>query len=377
MQRFKAVKKIVTMLLVAAMPLMLAAGCVSVKADAEKDYSSSVSNAFGDEYYVPERPTDNPCIGCWLSPQYGLQEGKGDIETINEKSHSSISEDEAFSVGMGLLGSLIAGPGGELGAEGGRYDRANFQGMEIIKPAHLALVDFKPGVPRVMEAIRLKFYSSGSDKHNRLSVGASGSVAEAGVSGTAQAGVGRDSESGVEGEGLVVAYKFMELDAKSLEQKSSGNQPLELDKKIVLDGVEAVASAEYINVRAGSGNPLPMDIWWACDEAESMSDRMVAAWVVTIEPMTQGAEPIVIGFPAFPEMKGCSTFQSVIDGGIEMGTDRIWRGLVKVTVLESEVNDRMQPVKFSAVVNVTKESYKLRVVDAEDLPGAKKRTRKK
>jgi hypothetical protein len=100
------------------------------------------------------------------------------------------------------------------------------EGVEIISPVSLADISFEPNVPYITEALRLANFRLQSERAFQVGVGGSANVPVGTVSAGAE--IGTRGRSGLEGEGLVVAYKLHRIDPKTYTKTESGSQRLEL-----------------------------------------------------------------------------------------------------------------------------------------------------
>lgn len=356
------------LMLIVSMGVMLClSGCNGKKATVQ--HQDQVEDVFGQTYLVPNFPKDKPCIGHWLSPKGKLVEAQGiaDMETRTERSHSNMQQDFAFSFGTGAIAKTFFGPAGEAGIDIADVDRSQFKGLEIITPEVYSDIPFEPNVAYVTEAMRLTRYDIASKGQFKAEAGAK-SANEVGI-GTLSVSGGTDSNSGTSGDGLVVAYKLEMLE--SMTKQESGFIPLPLNKNVSFDAGGLIAKATMAGVQGGSGNALPYDIWWACDNAESSSENMVAAWVFTVRSLGQRDVDIKVGFPAIPAMSGCAKFSRVVDSYQKPGTDTFVRTHMTVTLLEAEVDDFMQPKVFDARISFSKEEFTTRIVKPQEIAQAK------
>ncbi|WP_319759138.1 hypothetical protein [Maridesulfovibrio sp.] len=338
-------------------------GCVGKRATLQ--HEDQVSDVFGSNYLVPKFPKDDACIGYWVSPKgrFVADAHSEDIETRTERSHSSMEQDFAFSVGLGVTGQTFAGPGGHAGIDIGDLDRTQFQGLEIITPENLAEISFEPNTPYVTEAMRLTRYDLASKDNFKTEAGIKAGTT-IGI-GAAHTGVGTDANSGTSGDGLVVAYKLEMLD--TIIQKKSGYLPLALNKNVSYDEAGLFAKVRLATVKGGSGTPLPYNIRWACDAAEAQSRAMIAAWIIEIKSLGEREINAKIGFPALPTLNGCSKFTQVIDSYQKHGTDTFVRIKANITILDSEVDNYLRPKVFDARIAFVVEEFTIREVSPREL----------
>ncbi|WP_027722115.1 hypothetical protein [Maridesulfovibrio zosterae] len=343
---------------------MLLGGCAGMNVSA--DHESSMKETFGEEYYIPRRPTDHTNIGFWYSPSRGLQPDRGSTDNIElrvDRSHDGVQKDFAYSLGTGIQGQSLAGPAGEAGIEVGNKELADIEGLEIIKPVNIGDIPFKPAVAYVTEALRLKYYDLDGESRFRTEVGAKAAGGLGVGSGNVAGGI--NGHTGTSGRGLVVAYKLEMLD--EITADSSGIMKLPLNKSIFYDKGALIADVKYELIEPGSGKYLPEDIWWICDEAEAVSSSVVAAWVVRITSMESNAVDYSIGIPAYPSVHGCKNFSTVLDSYIDPATDKVIRSRVNLTILDAETDDSLKPKKWDARIKFTKETFTTKVVAPEEL----------
>jgi len=323
-----------------------------------------------DEYFIPRRPVDNHCIGCAMSKQFGLIEDPlaDDIRVKEEESFNEVQEEFAKKLGLGFGVETIYGPKGGAGIEYNKQDSTKMRGLTIIKPISLADIPFEPEVPYVIEALRLKGYKLRSSGGAGGSIEASADANRIGK-GAITLDVGKSKRVGLEGEGLVVAYKLEKIDMKSYDKKDSGPVILELDKSVDFPDAGMVVKARLQGIEPGAKKSLSRDILWACDEAEARSRDMVAAWIVRVTFLDPKKKSLKIGFPAYPAVEECSYFSNVLFSRIDPATDKIHREKITITVVEAEVSDNLEPRAWDARVSVVTESFNIKPVSSRGFSG--------
>ncbi|MCG6919447.1 MAG: hypothetical protein LJE89_18105 [Deltaproteobacteria bacterium] len=347
---------------------LLAGGCAGP--GAISTHRETMGDFTEDEYFIPRRPVDNPCIGCAMSKQFGLIEDPlaDDIRVREEESFNEMQEEFAKKLGLGFGVETIYGPRGGAGIEYEKQDETKMRGLTIIKPISLADIPFEPEVPYVIEALRLKGYKLSSSGGTGGSIEASADANKIGK-GAITLDVGASKRVGLEGEGLVVAYRLQKIDMKSYDKKDSGPVSLELDKSVDFPDAGMVVKARLYYIEPGANKSLSRDILWACDEAEAKSRDMVAAWIVRVTFLDPKKKSLKIGFPAYPAVEDCSYFSSVLYSRIDPATDKIHREKIAITVVEAEVSDNLEPRAWDARVSVVTESFNIKPVSSKGFSG--------
>jgi len=323
-----------------------------------------------DEYFIPRRPVDNHCIGCAMSKKFGLIEDPlvDDIRVKEEESFNQVQEEFATRLGLGFGVETIYGPKGGAGIEYDKSDSTKMRGLTIIKPVSLADIPFEPEVPYVIEALRLKGYKLRSSGGAGGSIEASADANRIGK-GAITLDVGTSKRTGLEGEGLVVAYRLQKIDMRSYDKKDSGPVILELDKSVDFPDAGVVVKVRLHIIEPGAKKSLSRDILWACDEAEARSRDMVAAWIVRVTFLDPNKKSLKIGFPAYPAFEECSYFSDVVFSRIDPATDKIHRQKIMITVVEAEVSDNLEPRAWDARVSIVTESFKIKSVSSRGFSG--------
>ncbi len=341
---------------------LVIAGCVATGGSAAKHHQDTLSKVTEHEYHIPKRPVDRHYIGAPWSKQFGPIENANapEIRVKKERSLNSIQQDFAFSAGIGLGGQLMAGPQGEIGAEGGSVDKAKLEGVEIISPVSLADIPFEPKVPYVTEALRLNNFSLKSDKANKAGINVSANVGVATASATAE--VGSRGKTGTAGEGLVVAYKLHMIDKKSYEKSESEMKRLPLDSAMEFPEAKIIIKAKLITIEPGAKKSLPRNILWACDYAEAKSRDIIAAWVVNIKSLDPKRKSLSIGFPGYPAFDDCQNFSGVIYSAIDPVTDKIIREKINISIIDAKLSDTLKPVEWDARIALVDESFNIQLV---------------
>ncbi|MBN2569864.1 MAG: hypothetical protein JXB42_10590 [Deltaproteobacteria bacterium] len=337
-------------------------GCVATGGSATKHHQDTLSEVTEHEYHIPKRPIDRHYIGASWSKQFGPVEDPNAAEIRVKKEHSfnSIQQDFAFKTGIGLGGQLMAGPKGEIGAEGGSVDKAKLEGVEIITPVSLADIPFEPKVTYVTEALRLKNFRLKSDKVSRAGINVSANVGVATAS--AKAEVGSRGKTGTEGEGLVVAYKLHMIDRNTYERKESEMKSLPLNIATEFSEAKVIVKARLMTIEPGSNESLPRSILWACDYAEAKSRDIIAAWVVDIKSLDPKRKSLSVGFPGYPAFDDCQNFSGVIYSAIDPLTDKITREKITISVIDAKLSDTLTPVEWDARIAIVDESFNIKLV---------------
>lgn len=335
------------------------AGCAPSVMETQK---KEISGLAEKEYVIPKKPVDRHAIGWAWSKQFGPVEDPNadEIQIKKEKSFSDVQQDFAYNIGLGLGGQAVAGPGGQAKVQRGKIDRSRMEGVEIISPVSLADIPFEPNIPYITEALRLANFRLEREKSLGAGVKGSGSTPVGDVVGGVEGST--RGRTGLEGEGLVVAYKLHRIDAKSYTKEASGSQRLELDKSLDFPKANLIVKARLQIIEPGARKSLPRNLLWSCAQAAATARDMVAAWIVDIRPMDPRRKSLSIAFPAFPKVEDCQSFLGIIFSRIDPATDRIIRERINITVVEGEVSDAMKPQKWDARVTLIDESFKVNLV---------------
>jgi hypothetical protein len=350
--------------MVSVLAVFLLAGCAGTMAETQKKGISSIADK---DYVIPKKPVDKHAIGWAWSKQFGpVEDANADeIQIKKEKSFNNMQQDFAYNIGLGLGAKSIEGLGGEAGIQRGKADRSKMEGVEIIGPVSLADVPFEPNVPYITEALRLANFKLSNESSLKAGIGAS---ANAGIgSATAMLEGGVHGRRGLEGEGLVVAYKLHRIDTKSYAKAESGNQRLELDKSVDFPKGNVIVKARLQAIEPGAKKSLPRNLLWSCPRAEAASRDMVAAWIVEIRSTDPKRKSLAIAFPAFPKVEDCQSYQGTIFSRIDPVTDKIVRQRINLTIVEAEVSDAMKPTAWDARVSLIDESFNVRLVNPSEM----------
>jgi len=363
--------------------IFLLPGCATTGPGAFETHQKNIGTALEDEYFVPKRPVDRHHIGSAWSRQFGPVDDPAaeEIRTKKERSLNNVQQDFAYNRGIALGGQSVSGSTAGIGMTRGSAQKADLGGVEIITPVNLSDIPFEPNVPYVTEALRLANFRIAGEKSGRTGVtgGVSSQKALTNVLGTgkdisiasAEGTIGGTTRSRnvTEGEGLVVAYKLHMIDVKSYRKTESGSQRLELDKSIDLSGTGIVAKARLAVIEPGSGKSLPRNLLWACARAEGKSRDIVAAWLVDLKSTDPKRKSLTIGFPAYPRIEDCHSFDGIVFSRLDPATDRIARLKVQLTILDADITDTFQPKEWDARVSHLDESFNVRPVRPSELEG--------
>lgn len=340
------------------------AGCATTMSDTQKKGMSPLTE---NEYVIPKKPVDNHFIGWAWSKQFGPVEEPDteEIQIKKEKSFNNVQQEFAYTVGLGLGGRTIAGPLGEAGIKKGSAEQTRMEGVEIISPVSLADIPFKPKIPYITEALRLANFKLQEDKAFKAGVDVSASTAVG--SAAAFAGGGTRGRKGLEGEGLVVAYKLHWIDPTTYTKVGSGQQRLGLQNPFNFEKGKLFIRARLQVIEPGAQKSLPRNLLWACPRAEAASRDMVAAWIVDIRSRDPRRKSLSIAFPAFPRVEDCQSFEGVIFSRIDPLTDKIVRQKISLLLMEAEVDDTMKPKRWEAWVELIEESFNVRLVKPSEV----------
>jgi hypothetical protein len=344
--------------------LLFLAGCAPTMMETQKKGISSLTEK---EYVIPKKPVDNHYIGWAWSKQFGPVEEPAaeEVQIKKEKSFNKAQQEFAYTVGFGVGGQTIAGPLGETGIRKGTAEETKMEGIEIITPVSLADVPFKPQVPYITEALRLANFKLQQEKAFQAGVNISASTPVGTAS--AVAGGGAKGRSGLEGEGLVVAYKLHRINPQTYAKEESGSQRLELDKAMHFAKAKVIVRARLQIIDPGAKRSLPRNLLWSCPRAEAGSRDMVAAWIVEIRPTDPKRKSLSIAFPAHPKVEDCYNYEGVIFSRIDPLSDKIIRQKVQVVIADAEVSDTMKPQKWDAFVGVIEESFNVSLVKPSEV----------
>lgn len=344
--------------------VLFLAGCAPTVMETQK---KEISGLTEKEYVIPKKPVDRHAIGWAWSKQFGPVEDPNadEIQIKKEKSFSNVQQDFAYNIGLGLGGQTVAGPGGQAQIQRGSMDRSKMEGVEIISPVSLAEIPFEPNVPYITEALRLANFKLEQEKSFGAGVKGSASTPVGEVAGAFESA--KHGRTGLEGEGLVVAYKLHRIDPKSYTKEDSGSQRLELDKSLDFPKANLIVKARLQIIEPGASKSLPRNLLWSCPRAAAAARDMVAAWIVDIRPMDPRRKSLAIAFPAFPKVEDCQGFLGIIFSRIDPATDRIIRERINITIVDGEVSDTMKPQKWDARVTLIDESFKVNLVKPSEV----------
>jgi hypothetical protein len=367
-------------LLTLAVPLFLS-GCASSAIETHQKGLEAITEK---EYFIPKKPVDRHFIGCAWSKQFGPVEdpAASNIRVKVEKSFDGMQQAFAYNVGISLgaqsntnaqlstggdqgAGVNISGTTGGFtgtgGVEGGRARKSELEDVQIIAPVSIADIPFEPNLPYITEALRLGNFSVKSEGGLKAGVAI--------TSGTSSGALGGQtaSQAGTKGSGLVVAYKLHMIDPKTYTKQESGSVPLALNRAVDLPAANMFATPQLRVIDVGANKPLPRNLLWACDEADAKSRDIVATWIVELRSKDPKRRSLQIAFPAFPKMDACQSYSGVIFSKIDPLTDKIVRQKINVILLQEEVSDSLQPVRWEARIAVVDESFNIKLVKQGDL----------
>lgn len=328
---------------------------------------SDVRTGIGQEYHVLKLPVMQHNIGSEWSKKFGAT-GKGMLTEDKikvEKSLKRLDRGTVNQVALGISALSETGVSAGAGIGGDILKQINLHGLQIVKPVAIGYIPFKPGITYVAEALRLEGFAIDNDKRLKLQIGASGNGDSSNpVSAGFEAGTA--SNSGYGGEGLVIGYILQTVDRSSYSRQEHGSVTLALNGgRVALGSANVLAAASFEKTVAGSGRPLPKNLFWACKKAASKKDSISAAWVVTLNITGDEKKTLKIAFPAHPEIDECNEFESVVATGINSVTDQIERTVVRIEVEKSAVNEMLDPQEFKASAKAIRESFTVKTVTPE------------
>ena len=363
-----AIRKIILLLIaVLFLVTMLLAGCAAPGIKATEAYRKGLEPLTEDGYFAPPKPVDRHYIGYAWSRQFGPVEDATapDIRVKKERSLNNVLQEQAYNRGISLGGESTSGQSATIGAQSGGDAQSKLSGLEIISAISLADIPFEPNVPYITEALRLANFQIREEKTTKAEVG----VALKGSPGAGKlsAETGGVGKSASEGDGLVVGYKLHMIDMGSYLKRDSGSIPLALEKSVDLTGSDLVVKARLEVIEPGAGKSLPRNLLWACPRADAASRNTVAAWLVDIRSTDPRRRSLTVAFPAFPRTDDCQHYDGTILARIDPATDRIVRQKLRLTLLDAEVSDALNPKTFSARVSLLEESFNIRLVRPVDL----------
>jgi hypothetical protein len=336
---------------------------VGCQATTKDTYKKGMEPLADKEYFLPKKPVDRHYIGYAWSKQFGPVEDPSapNIRIKMEKSFNTVQQQFAYNLGLSFGGVSSKGAKVEAGVEGGKGRASQLEDVKIISPISLADIPFELNIPYVTEALRLENFVLKGEAGIQAGVTAQVSTFQAGAKGQSK------SDSGLTGEGLVVAYKLHMIDSKTYVKQDSGSIGLELDKPVDFPKANVFVKSQLRAIEAGSNQPLPRNLLWSCDRANAKSKDMVAAWIIEIRPKDPKRKSLSIAFPAFPKIEDCQSFSDVIFSRIDPLTDKIIRQKINVTILEEEVSDSLKALKWQAQVSLVEESFNIKLVQQGDL----------
>jgi hypothetical protein len=350
--------KILTLLM-----LIIAVCLVGCATTPMETHQKGMEGLTDKEYFIPKKPVDRHYIGCAWSKQFGPVEdpSAGDIRIKMEKSFNTMQQQFAYNVGFSLGGQSVKGANVDAGFEAAKAKKGQLEDVQIISPISLADVPFELNIPYITEALRLGGFALTSEKTGKAGVSVVASSVQASAKGA------MEGTAGVTGEGLVVAYKLHMIDSKTYAKQDSGSIPLELDKTIDFPKANVFVKSQLRVIEAGSNQPLPRNLLWSCDRANAKSKDMVAAWIIELRPKDPKRKSLSIAFPAFPKIEDCQSFSDVIYSRIDPLTDKIIRQKINITILEEDLSDSLNPLKWQAQVSLIEESFNIKLVKQGDL----------
>lgn len=382
-------------LLAVLLPL---AGCAT---SAMETHQKGLETITEKEYFIPKKPVDRHYIGCAWSKQFGPVEdpSASSIRVKVEKSFDGMQQAFAYNVGVSLgaksnssfqlsnsgdqgattldtsggttsLGSVGGGTtsyGGTAGIEGGKMRKSELEDVQIIAPVSIADIPFEPNLPYITEALRLGNFSLKSEGGIKAGVAVGITPVSGNTAGSLALGGQTGSQAGTKGQGLVVAYKLHMIDQKTYAKQESGGVSLELNRTVELPAANMFATSQLRVIDIGANKPLPRNLLWACDEADAKARDIVATWIVDLRSKDPKRRSLQIAFPAFPRMDACQSYSGVIFSRIDPLTDKIIRQKINITLVQEEVSDALQPLRYEARISVVDESFNIKLVRQDDL----------
>ena len=342
---------------------IIATTLVGCKATTKDTYKKGMEPLADKEYFLPKKPVDRHYIGFAWSKQFGPVEepGASDIRIKVEKSFNTLQQQFAYNLGLSFGGVSSKGAKVEAGVEGGKGRASHLEDIKIISPVSLADVPFELNIPYVTEALRLENFVLKGEAGIQAGVTAQVSTFQAGAKGQSK------SDSGLTGEGLVVAYKLHVINPATYAKQDSGGVDLGLDKIIEFPKANLFVRSYLRVIEPGSNQPLPRNLLWACDQANAKSKDMAAAWIIELRPKDPRRKSLQIAFPAYPKIEDCQSFSDIIYSRIDPLTDKILRQKINIIILEDELSDSFKPLKWKASVSFIDESFNIMLVKQGDL----------
>jgi len=335
-------------------------GCATTT---KETYKKGMEPLTEKEYFLPKKPVDRHYIGFAWSKQFGPVEdpGASDIRIKVEKSFNSMQQQFAWNLGLSFGGISKKGATVDAGIEGGKGRASQLEDVRIISPVSLADIPFELNIPYVTEALRLENFVLKSEAGVKAGVQAQVSTFQAGAKGESK------SDSGLTGEGLVVAYKLHVIDPRTYAKQDSGSVELQLNQTLDFPKGNLFLKSQLRVIAPGANQPLPRNLLWACDQANAKSKDMVAAWIIELRSKDPKRKSLQIAFPAYPKIEDCQSFSEVIYSRIDPLTDKIIRQKINITILEDELSDSLKPLRFKASVSLIDESFNIMVVKQGDI----------
>ena len=370
---------ITRIIIVALFIIIPLAGCATTAMETHQKGMESLTEK---EYFIPKRPVDRHFIGCAWSRQFGpVQDSScSGIQIKVERSFDAMQQSFAYNAGISLAGQSHPNVGitiekdqgqvlklnaksikGEAGIEGGKASKSELEYVEIITPVSIADIPFEPTIPYITEALRLGNFLIRSEAAGKAGAAAEMDTIKGVITGEASSG------GSTGGHGLVVAYKLHEIAPETYTSQESGSISLELNKTIEIPAANLYVKPQLRVIDVGANKPLPRNLLWACDQADARSRNIIAAWIIELRSKDPRRKSLQIAFPAFPKMDDCQNYSGVIFSRIDPRTDRIIRQKINITLVQEEVSDGLQPLKWEAKMNLVDESFKIRLVKQDDL----------
>jgi hypothetical protein len=335
-------------------------GCTATTKDT---YKKGMEPLADKEYFLPKKPVDRHYIGYAWSKQFGPVKDPSvpDIRIKVEKSFNTFQQQFAYNLGLSLGGTYSKEAQVTAGVEGRKGRTSYLEDVKIISPVSLADIPFELNIPYVTEALRLENFVLKGEAEVQAGATAQVSTLQAGVKGDSK------SDSGLTGEGLVVAYKLHVIDPSTYAKQDSGGVDLGLDKIIEFPKANLLIRSYLKVIEPGANQSLPRSLLWACDQANAKSKNMAAAWIVELRSKDPKRKSLSIAFPAFPKIDDCQSFSDVIYSRIDPLTDKIIRQKINIIILEDELSDSFKPLKWKARVSLIDESFNIMLVKQGDL----------
>lgn len=345
----------------------LPGGCAAPEIRSTEAHRKGLEPLTEEGYFAPKKPVARHYIGYAWSRQFGPVEDSvtADVRVKKERSLNNVLQERAFKRGISLGGESTLGQSGKLEVQGGGETASKLSGLEIVSAVSLADIPFEPNVPYITEALLLANFRIREEKEARAGIGAD--LTGARGAGRFSADTGGHGRALTEGEGLVVGYKVHMIDPGTYQQRDTGAIPLELDRSVDIPGAGLIVKARLHVIEPGAGKSLPRNLLWACPRADAVSRDMVAAWLVDIRSTDPGRNSLTVAFPAHPKVDDCLHYSGTIQSRIDPATDRIVRQRIRLTLVEAELDDAMNPKIFAARLSLLDESFNIRLVKPSEL----------